>query len=49
MIDQPIFTRQDSLQAFQWRIRNLIHPADNYLVDINETERAITVKTKNKK
>ena len=46
---QPIFSRQDTLNSFQWRIRNLIYPADNYLVELNETERAIIVKTKNKK
>jgi len=46
---KPIFSRQDNLNAFQWRIRNLFYPADNYQVEINETEREIIVKTKNKK
>jgi len=37
------------LNTFQWRIRNLTFPADNYLVELNETDRAIIIKTKNKK
>lgn len=45
----PIFVRQDTLQAFQWRIRNLFYPASNFKVELNEKDRVIIVKTENKK
>jgi hypothetical protein len=46
---KPIFTRQDNHTAFQWRIRNLFYPNDNYIVELDEKQRLIIVKTKNKK
>ncbi|CAF0744861.1 unnamed protein product [Brachionus calyciflorus] len=47
--NNPIFSRQDTVNAFQWRIRNMIYSADNYIVEIDEQQRAIIIKTKNKK
>lgn len=44
-----MFFRQDTQNAFQWRIRNLPWPLENYIVELDEKERVILVKTKNKK
>jgi hypothetical protein len=31
-IIKPIFLRKDVLESFQWRIRNLPYPEDNYIL-----------------
>lgn len=46
---QPIFTRVDTLTAFQWRIRNLPYPLDNYKVTVDDSKDTITIRTVNKK
>ncbi|KAK6178062.1 hypothetical protein SNE40_012898 [Patella caerulea] len=45
----PIFVRKDTAQNFQWRIRNLPYPLDNYIVNISDDNKNIIIKTKNKK
>eukprot|EP00736_Rhodelphis_marinus_P010880 Rmarinus@m.14045 len=45
----PIFTRKDMEQYFQWRIRNLPYPKDVYSVTVDERAREIVVRTSNKK
>ena len=44
---QPILTRTDAEDSFQWRIRNLPYPIDVYNVVIDNQN--IVVKTSNKK
>lgn len=46
---QPVFMRQDTKDAFQWRIRNLPYPLDVYDCKVNENQREITLRTSNKK
>jgi hypothetical protein len=46
---KPIFSRNDTQTAFQWRIRNMIYPIDNYIIELNDDKNSIMVKTKNKK
>ena len=49
LILKPIFTRQDNTNAFQWRIRNMVYPLENYIVELDEENKSIIIKTKNKK
>ena len=50
VVFQPLFVRQDTLKAFEFRIRNLPYPADNYDLSIDaETSSEIILRTKNKK
>jgi len=49
LILKPIFTRQDNANAFQWRIRNMVYPLENYIVELDEENKSIIIKTKNKK
>lgn len=46
---QPIFSRKDTEQHFQWRIRNLPYPADNYDVSVDHSDNKVVIRTKNKK
>jgi len=51
---QPVFMRKDTKKEFQWRIRNLTWPEDNYQVTIdhdppNKTKGQIVLRTVNKK
>jgi hypothetical protein len=32
---QPIFIRKDTLDCFQWRIRNLPYPAEVYQLEVD--------------
>jgi hypothetical protein len=32
---QPVFVRKDTLEAFQWRVRNLPYPEDTYILDVD--------------
>ncbi|KAK9806745.1 hypothetical protein WJX72_001124 [[Myrmecia] bisecta] len=45
----PILTRRDTPQAFQWRIRNLPYPRDVFDVSVDAAENKIVVRTSNKK
>jgi len=44
---QPIFFRQDTVEYFQWRVRNLSYPASVYQFSIEGRE--IIIRTTNKK
>jgi hypothetical protein len=45
----PIFLRKDTPEHFQWRIRNLLYPANVYSVTIDHEKQQIVVRTSNKK
>mmetsp|Transcript_7786 Transcript_7786/g.22245 ORF Transcript_7786/g.22245 Transcript_7786/m.22245 type:complete len:127 (+) Transcript_7786:1349-1729(+) len=45
----PIFSRKDTDRHFQWRIRNLPYPSENYEISIDHSDNKIVVRTKNKK
>ncbi|GFO46260.1 protein dpcd-like [Plakobranchus ocellatus] len=45
----PIFVRKDTKSHFQWRIRNLPYPINNYKVTAKPEERHIIISTVNKK
>ena len=47
MILQAIFVRADTVDSFQWRIRNLPYPIDVYSISIDGRE--IVLRTSNKK
>ena len=47
--NNPIFIRKDSSSEFQWRIRNLIGGADNFMVECDKEKQQIVIRTKNKK
>ena len=42
LILKPIFTRQDNTNAFQWRIRNMVYPLENYIVELDEENKSMT-------
>lgn len=46
---QPIFIRKDTTKEFQWRIRNLNYPKENFLVELDKSKDDIVIKTVNKK
>ena len=45
----PVFSRLDTKEAFQWRIRNLPYSADVFSVTLDEKSPEIVVRTTNKK
>lgn len=45
----PVFLRKDTLEHFQWRIRNLLFPASVYSVTVDHEKQQIVVRTSNKK
>eukprot|EP00899_Mesostigma_viride_P009989 jgi/Mesvir1/18992/Mv18953-RA.1 len=45
----PIFSRKDAKDDFQWRVRNLPYPASTYSVTVDTPQRQIVVRTSNKK
>ncbi|XP_030848842.1 protein DPCD-like isoform X1 [Strongylocentrotus purpuratus] len=45
----PIFTRKDTRQAFQWRIRNLPYPIETYSLSVDQDTRCCIIRTSNKK
>jgi hypothetical protein len=49
MKNQPIFLRKDTLQEFQWRVRNLPYPPSTYSVTGDGQTGKITIRTTNKK
>jgi len=46
---KPIFIRKDTAKDFQWRIRNLNFPKENFLVELDKNKDDIVIKTVNKK
>ena len=44
-----MFSRKDTATAFQWRIRNLPYPINNYIVTVDDNFAGITIRTVNKK
>lgn len=45
----PIFIRKDTTERFEWRIRNLPYPKDNYIIEVDHQKQQIVLKTVNKK
>jgi len=45
----PIFVRKDTPKEYQFRIRNLLYPADVYSVETDVDKQELVVKTSNKK
>lgn len=45
----PIFIRKDTNERFEWRIRNLPYPKDNYIIEVDHQKQQIVLKTVNKK
>ncbi|PNG99041.1 Protein DPCD, partial [Tetrabaena socialis] len=45
----PLFSRKDTRDCFQWRVRNLPYPADCFQVCIDHAQRQLVVRTSNKK
>ena len=41
--------RKDTKDRFEWRIRNLPYPKDNYIIEVDHDKQQIILKTKNKK
>lgn len=48
-LSNPMFSRKDTATMFQWRIRNLPYPINNYIVKVDDDSAGITIKTVNKK
>jgi len=46
-VNNPILVRMDRRKQFQWRVRNLPYPIDNY--DVKVEERHVVIRTINKK
>jgi len=46
---QPVCVRADTRQSFEWRIRNLPYNIETYDVTIDQNDRAVVVRTTNKK
>lgn len=44
-----MFSRKDSENAFQFRVRNLPYPKDNFIVSIDDSTQEIVIQTRNKK
>ncbi len=44
-----MFVRKDTDRFFQWRVRNLPYPTENYEISINHADRKVVIRTKNKK
>ena len=44
-----MFIRKDTDKDFQWRIRNLNYPKDNFMVELDKSKDDILIKTVNKK
>ena len=34
----PIFMRKDTVDRFEWRVRNLPYPKETYIVDVDEAK-----------
>jgi hypothetical protein len=46
---QPAFSRKDTRDTFEWRVRNLPYPPEVYSVTVDQEQRQIVVRTSNKK
>lgn len=46
---QPIFLRRDTLECFQWRIRNLPYPAEVYQLEVDPEKQEVVIRTTIKK
>lgn len=46
---QPFLTKRCTRANLEWRIRNLPYPIENYNVTLDKGEKAIVVRTHNKK
>lgn len=33
--NNPVFIRKDTAERFEWRIRNLPYPKDNYIIEVD--------------
>ena len=49
IITQPHFSRVDTRDSFQWRVRNLPYPESTYSVTIDEADNKVVIRTTNKK
>jgi len=47
--NNPMFLRLDTHVAFEWRVRNLVWPADVYSVETDLEARQLVIRTSNKK
>lgn len=45
----PVFSRGDRIDCFEWRVRNLPYPKSTYSVSVDGDQRVIVVRTSNKK
>ncbi|XP_063963926.1 protein DPCD-like [Lytechinus pictus] len=45
----PICTRMDTRQAFQWRVRNLPYPIETYSLSVDQDSNGCIIRTSNKK
>ncbi|KAK7109088.1 protein DPCD-like [Littorina saxatilis] len=45
----PVLVRKDTKTQFQWRIRNLPYPVNNYSVTVDDEKRQLVIRTENKK
>mmetsp|Transcript_8686 Transcript_8686/g.23908 ORF Transcript_8686/g.23908 Transcript_8686/m.23908 type:complete len:211 (-) Transcript_8686:323-955(-) len=45
----PIFSRADRIDCFEWRVRNLPFPKGTYSVIVDHSDRKIVIRTSNKK
>ena len=45
----PQFSRKDTAACFQWRVRNLPYPEDNYNLSVDHAARKVVIRTNNKK
>ena len=45
----PYFIRKDTTERFEWRVRNLPYPKDNYIIEVDHQKQQIVLKTVNKK
>ena len=44
-----MFVRKDTADAYQFRIRNLLYPAEVYSVEVDAEKQELVVRTSNKK
>ncbi|GAX74324.1 hypothetical protein CEUSTIGMA_g1773.t1 [Chlamydomonas eustigma] len=47
--ENPLFTRKDTRDTFQWRVRNLPYPPETYDISLDHEKRQIVIRTSNKK
>jgi len=47
--ENPLFSRKDTRDTFQWRVRNLPYPHETYDISLDHENRQIVIRTSNKK